>query len=90
MRVSGARNLQRGRQQQRHGERRKCNGDGTVEAMGFVVDFRGVAGHRDQITAVGTEVGVAFDDAQILVFRAVRIALAVFGARGRFIGRQAR
>ena len=68
--------LQRRRQQQRHGQRGKRNGDGAIEAVGFVVDFRGVAGHRNQITAVAAEIDVAFDQAQFLVLGAFCIVLA--------------
>ena len=46
---------------------------------GFVVDFRGVAGHGDEVTAVGAEIDVALDETQFLVFGTFRIALAIFG-----------
>ena len=68
-------------------ERGKCNADGAVEAAGFVVDFRGVARHCDQITAVVAEVDIALDQAQLLVLGALRIALPVFGVGRRFARR---
>ena len=82
--------LQRRGQQQRQRQRGESYNDGALEAAGFVVDLRGVAGHRDQITAVGAEIDVALDEAQFLVFGAFRITLPKFGIGGRFLVGQPR
>jgi hypothetical protein len=63
---------------------------GAIEPLRFVVDFGSVASHCDEVTAVGAEIDVALDQAQVLILRAARVALAVFGFAGRFVCRQTR
>ena len=55
--------------------------DGAIEAARFVVDFGGVARHRDQVVAVVAEIDIALDQPQPLILGALRIALAVLAGR---------
>ena len=59
---------------------REGDDEGAVEAARLLVDLGGIAGDGDEIAALLAEIDGALDEAQLLAFRAVDVALA--GAPG--------
>src|SRR5262249_32109497 len=68
--------LERGGEQQDRGQYGESDGERAVEGEDFVLDVLGVAGYRDQETAVVAETDQALDQAQTLLGRARHVALA--------------
>ena len=72
--------LEGGGQQQHDRQHAEGDDERAVEAARLLVDLGGVAGDRDEIAALLAEIDGALDEAQLLVFGAVDVALA--GAAG--------
>src|ERR1700686_4848681 len=67
-------NLEGRDQQEQYREHGECPDQDAIEAIGAFIDLGGVPGHGDQKAAVLAKVDIAFDLAELLLFRSLDIA----------------